>query len=199
VWDNTIVDIGEPHYDDPSLALLFSQLKLKTLQAAKGTSEISGRTEFNFVLQVARVFCRMGMSHSSGCAVIRFLTMFWAGCHALALDLVRTWSFARPSTAVHDSPVMRPPPSPLATRFALEPAMRRRSSILIDMDIPTAPPTRVGSPEPQATTRGSQGEGEMMQPKENGDLVARKAGMGRLMKSAKQDVQVPEFNMDAFF
>lgn len=62
VWDSKIVEIGEPHYDDPSLALLFSQLKLKTLQAAKGTSEISGRTEFNFVLQIARVFCRMGTS-----------------------------------------------------------------------------------------------------------------------------------------
>lgn len=53
-------EIGEPHYDDPSLALLFSQLRSKTLQAAKGTSEISGRSEFNFVLQMARVFCRMG-------------------------------------------------------------------------------------------------------------------------------------------
>jgi hypothetical protein len=59
--DIRVTDIGEPHYDDPSLALLFSQLKSKTLQAAKGTSEISGRAEFNFVLQMARVFCRMGM------------------------------------------------------------------------------------------------------------------------------------------
>ena len=56
-----VTNIGEPHYDDPSLALLFSQLKSKTLQAAKGTSEIPGRAEFNFVLQMTRVFCRMGM------------------------------------------------------------------------------------------------------------------------------------------
>ena len=56
----TVSDIGEPHFDDPSLALLFSQLKTKTLQTVKGTSEISGRTEFNFVLQMSRVFCRMG-------------------------------------------------------------------------------------------------------------------------------------------
>lgn len=55
-----MAEIGEPHYDDPSLALLFSLLRSKTLQAAKGTSEISGRAEFNFVLQMARVFCRMG-------------------------------------------------------------------------------------------------------------------------------------------
>ena len=58
--DVQISEIGDPHYDDPSLALLFSQLKSKTLQTAQGTSEISGRTEFNFVLQIARVFCRMG-------------------------------------------------------------------------------------------------------------------------------------------
>lgn len=61
--DAKLVEIGDPHYDDPSLALLFSQLKSKTLQTAKGTSEISGRTEFNFVLQTARVFTRMGMAH----------------------------------------------------------------------------------------------------------------------------------------
>ena len=60
--DIRITEIKESHYDDPSLALLFSQLKSKTLQAAKGTSEISGRAEFNFVLQIARVFCRMGVS-----------------------------------------------------------------------------------------------------------------------------------------
>jgi hypothetical protein len=59
-FDISVKDMGEPHYDDPSLALLFSQLRSKTLQAAKGTSEISGRLEFKFVLQIARVFCRMG-------------------------------------------------------------------------------------------------------------------------------------------
>lgn len=58
--DVTITEVGDPHYDDPSLALLFSQLRLMTLQTAKGTSKISGRTEFNFVLQMARVLCRMG-------------------------------------------------------------------------------------------------------------------------------------------
>lgn len=79
--------------------------------------------------------------------------------------------------------------------------MRRRSSILIDMDIPSAPPTRVASPDLRLPNGGpsSSGEGEVMQQAESGDLVARKAGMGRLMKSAKQDVQVPEFSMDAFF
>lgn len=58
--DIPIKEFGNPHYDDPSLALLFSQLKSKTLQTAKGTSDISGNAEFNFVLQIARVFIRMG-------------------------------------------------------------------------------------------------------------------------------------------
>ena len=68
VADATITEIGDPHYDDPSLALLFSQLKSKTLQTAQGTSEISGRTEFNFVLQIARVFCKMGTWLSASCS-----------------------------------------------------------------------------------------------------------------------------------
>lgn len=31
------------------------------------------------------------------------------------------------------------------------------------------------------------------------DLVARKTGLGTLMKAAKQTAQVPEFDMNAFF
>ncbi|KAJ7783622.1 RAVE protein 1 C terminal-domain-containing protein [Mycena maculata] len=178
-----IKDIGEPHYDDPSLALLFSQLRSKTLQAAKGSSEISGRAEFNFVLQIARVFCRMG-------------------CHVLALDLVRSWSFDRPSMQRPSIPPAmdetKTPPSFTASRrptFALGPAPRRRSSILIDMDIPSLPPTRSASP-----VKAPQIPVIVEEPgNEQGDLIARKAGLGNLMKSAKQDVQVPEFDMNAFF
>ncbi|KAJ6621584.1 RAVE protein 1 C terminal-domain-containing protein [Mycena sp. CBHHK59/15] len=176
-----ITEIGEPHYDDPSLALLFSQLRSKTLQAAKGSSEISGRAEFNFVLQIARVFCRMG-------------------CHALALDLVRSWTFDRPSMQRPPSPPPTAPPSPTISRrstFVLRPAKRRRSSMIIDMDIPSLPPTRSTSPvrpaqqKPPAITEEPGNE--------EGDLMARKVGLGNLMKSAKQDVKVPEFDMNAFF
>ncbi|TFK36859.1 RAVE protein 1 C terminal-domain-containing protein [Crucibulum laeve] len=183
-FDVRVTEIGEPHYDDPSLALLFSQLRSKTLQAAKGTSEISGRAEFNFVLQMSRVFCRMG-------------------CHALALDLVRSWSFERPSTAVHGPPAspqvdQRGPPSPTVSRrpiFPLEPALRRRTSIVIDMDIVSLPPTRSASPERGVDHK----EYPIDTIKEENDLLARKAGLGNLMKSAKQDVQIPEFDMNAFF
>ncbi|PPQ67110.1 hypothetical protein CVT25_005711 [Psilocybe cyanescens] len=175
-----VTEIGEPHYDDPGLALLFSQLRSKTLQAATGTSEISGRAEFNFVLQMARVFCRMG-------------------CHALALDLVSSWSFARPSTAVREGRLLENPvisaPAPNRPLFPLGPAMRRRSSILIDMDIVSLPPTRKASPTEEPTSNSH--PIETIQ--EENDLFARKAGLGNLMKSAKHDVNVPEFDMNAFF
>lgn len=173
--DIQVAEIGEPHYDDPSLALLFSQLRSKTLQTAKGTSEISGRSEFNFVLQIARVFCRMG-------------------CHALALDLVRSWSFERPSISVI-APT-EPPPTPYATlrrSFVLDPKLRRRSSIMIDMDIASPTSTRKVSPDRSFARVPAQ---ETI--KEESDLLARKAGLGSLLKSAKQDVQVPEFSMDSF-
>lgn len=81
--------------------------------------------------------------------------------------------------------------------------MRRQSSIMIDMDIPTNPPTRSASPTRRLADGMSSvaegNSGEVLNREDDGDLVARKAGMGRLLKSAKQDVQVPEFDMNAFF
>ncbi|KAG5715648.1 Regulator of V-ATPase in vacuolar membrane protein 1 [Termitomyces sp. T112] len=181
-----VTEIGEPHYDDPSLALLFSQLRSKTLQAAKGTSEISGRSEYNFVLQMARVFCRMG-------------------CHVLGLDLVRSWSFDRPSAIdmvniVVANDQVSPPPSPnLSRRSLFDRAVRRRSSIMIDIPILSQPPTRTASPE--RPTIGVppviKEHQELLQ--NQGDLYARKVGLGNLIRSAKQDIEVPEFDMNSFF
>ena len=123
---------------------------------------------------------------------IRFI-LFVAGCHALALDLVRSWSFDRPSLVTHDPTQHMAPPSPTTTRrlYALEQAMRRRSSIVIDIDPFTAPPTRRPSPKPREVTESATIS--------EGDLVARKAGLGSLLKTAKQDVQVPDFDMNSFF
>ncbi|GAW06008.1 wd repeat protein [Lentinula edodes] len=189
ILDISVKDIGEPHYDDPSLALLFSQLRSKTLQAAKGNSEISGRLEFNFVLQIARVFCRMG-------------------CHILALDLVQSWSFDRPTALPRPSPwngdrnsSSSPNYNGVATThrstYSLAPSLRRQSSIMIDMDIPSIPPTRAVSPEGKSRNLKTSSIQEEHAPDE-GDLVAKKAGLGSLMKSAKQVAQVPDFDMGAF-
>ncbi len=54
------LDVGNSENDDPSLLLLFQHLKSKSMQTAKGTSEIPGKLEFDFVLHNARVFFRMG-------------------------------------------------------------------------------------------------------------------------------------------
>jgi hypothetical protein len=130
------------------------------------------------------------------------------GCHALALDLVSSWSFDRPSTVKHEDIHAQPsaPPSPTASRFALAaPSLRRASSIMIDMDIPTAPPTRRASPTRDAREHGLGIVQEDATPipveakEDESDLFARKAGLGSLMKTAKSNVQVPDFDMDAFF
>ncbi|KAG6832276.1 hypothetical protein H0H92_003509 [Tricholoma furcatifolium] len=176
-----VTEIGEPHYDDPSLALLFSQLRSKTLQAAKGTSEISGQLEFNFVLQMARVFCRMG-------------------CHILGLNLLRSWSFERPSMLNVAAPLGQalPPLAPALSRGPLlDRTARRRSTILIDIPVISQPPTRAASPENLTSELPSVAEEGLE--RDQGDLFARKMGMGNLMRSAKQDVQVPEFDMNSFF
>ncbi|KAL1677484.1 RAVE protein 1 C terminal-domain-containing protein [Schizophyllum commune] len=176
--DIRVDEIGEPHYDDTSLALLFAQLRSKTLQAAKGASEISGRLEFNFVLQIARVFSRMG-------------------CHILALDLVRSWSFERPAApirAINGADEFKPPASPVAQRSHFHHTLHhRRSSMIIDMDIPSSSP----SPSPDVPTPIP--EEPEKKPEADGDLQARKAGLGSLMQTAKKDVTVPEFDINSFF
>lgn len=96
---------------------------------------------------------------------------------------------------------------------------RRESKILIDMDMLTEPPTRRASPELKVPdeseprygakvsgltsltlsgTKGENGLDELAHLKDEGDLFSRKADLGSLIKSAKQNVQVPEFDMGSF-
>ena len=69
---------------------------------------------------------------------------------------------------------------------------------MIDMDVSTAPPTRRASPERRALDDVPE-VAPKAPIKEESDLSARKAGLGSLMKSAKEHVQVPEFDASAFF
>ncbi|CAE6416915.1 unnamed protein product [Rhizoctonia solani] len=191
--DFTIEETGDPHFDDPSLALLFAQLKSKSLQTVKGVSEISGQTEFNFVLQMARVFCRMG-------------------CHPLALAITTSWSFDRPTLPTQgvvrrNSNVSSAPSSPtMSRRTEIQPRPRnhtRRKSLIMDMDISALPPTRTVSPVPEVPTPAPP-EAEAPQKevpqgvKDNSTIQPRKLGLGSLMQAAKQEVNVPEFDMGAF-
>ena len=45
---------------DPALVVLYKQLRDKTLQTLKGASKISPRAEWEFVIQTARLYDRMG-------------------------------------------------------------------------------------------------------------------------------------------
>ncbi|KAL8801436.1 MAG: hypothetical protein Q9182_004453 [Xanthomendoza sp. 2 TL-2023] len=92
--------------NDPALVVLYRQLRGKTLQTLKGASRISPREEWDFVMQNARLYDRMG-------------------CDLLALDLVRNWEFLLP-----------PPKELAASRNAglVDPRtmLRRRSSLVVD-------------------------------------------------------------------
>lgn len=92
-----ISETGESNYDDPSLALLFSRLKSMSLQTIKGTSMIPGQQEFDFVLQIARVFCRMGereLNITKIVLIIHRLPSTGAGpCHLLVFRPARDSSW----------------------------------------------------------------------------------------------------------
>ena len=65
--------------------------------------------------------------------------------------------------------------------------------MIIDMDIPSSSP----SPSPDVPTPIL--EEPVKKPEADGDLQARKAGLGSLMQTAKKDVTVPEFDINSFF
>lgn len=93
---------------DPALVVLYKQLRGKTLQALKGASKISPRAEWDFVIQNARLYDRMG-------------------CDLLALDLVRNWEFLQQPK--EDISKETHPPDPRNM-------LRRRSSLVVD-DMPS--------------------------------------------------------------
>lgn len=125
--------------NDPALAVLYKQLREKSLQTLKGASQIPPVAEWNFVLRNARLYDRMG-------------------CDLLALDLVRHWEFLR-----------APPPSAnrIPTRLDEDATdyrklLRRRSSLVV-ADLPMRrpepsisndirSPTEVQKPKPKPTT-----------------------------------------------
>lgn len=100
---------------DPALVVLYKQLREKTLQTLKGASKVSPRAEWEFVIQNARLYDRMG-------------------CDLLALDLVRNWEFLQqqqqPKRGMSvngngniDESAAPPDPRKL---------LRRRSSLVVD-------------------------------------------------------------------
>ncbi|KDN64610.1 putative WD repeat domain-containing protein [Colletotrichum sublineola] len=93
--------------DDPALVVLYSQLRQKTLQTLRGASKITPRVEWEFVLQSAKLYDRMG-------------------CDLLGLDLVRNWEFLKPVSSVTNG--LGGEVNPLKM-------LRRRSSLVV-ADLP---------------------------------------------------------------
>ncbi|KAE8543087.1 hypothetical protein D1P53_000574 [Cryptococcus gattii VGV] len=157
-----LIRVGNPENDDPSLLLMFQHLKSKSLQTAKGTSEVSTKLEFDFVLHNARVFFRMG-------------------CHDLALDLLRSWSFERPFF-----PMDVLGESTRSTRFAtpsVDDSGKVTTPELLDGDIKIEEPAII------------------IEEKEPSSSPNAEKKIGNFLKSVKQDTQQGgmEFNMDNFF
>lgn len=111
--------------NDPALVVLYKQLRGKTLQTLKGALRIAARDEWEFVIQNARLYDRMG-------------------CDLLALDLVRNWEFLLPPKEPSSNEEALPDPRKM---------LRRRSSLVVD-DLsnpksPTALKSGMGRPPPQ--------------------------------------------------
>ncbi|KAL8927727.1 MAG: hypothetical protein Q9208_002142 [Pyrenodesmia sp. 3 TL-2023] len=111
--------------NDPALVILYKQLRGKTLQTLKGAARVSPKEEWDFVIQNARMYDRMG-------------------CDLLALDLVRNWEFLNLPKEVPSKDEALPDPRKM---------LRRRSSLVVDdLTSPKSPRemrTGMGKPPPQ--------------------------------------------------
>lgn len=72
----------------------------------------------------------------------------------------------------------------------------------MDMDISALPPSRTVSPVPEVPTlsppTAAPRETNVQKLEEKEPAQPKKTGIGSLMQAAKQEVQVPEFDMGAF-
>ena len=113
--------------NDPALVVLYRQLREKTVQTLKGALMINPREEWNFIMQNARLYSRMG-------------------CDLLALDLTRNWEFLLQS----------PPPAKKLSMDATalddpRKLLRRRSSLVVDdMQHALSSPRVAQSPDARA-------------------------------------------------
>ncbi|GAA6056051.1 hypothetical protein JCM3770_007000 [Rhodotorula araucariae] len=126
-------NMSSPAREDPALVFLFAQLRSWSLQTVKGAIAVPGKTEFNFVLHISRILCRMG-------------------CHVLALNLLRTWHFLPPTPPASSRP---------ALRHAMRRASLLLSSTKLDLPLPPSNlPSRVASPAPSQAEEEEKAERE---------------------------------------
>ena len=126
---------------DPALVVLYKHLRDRSLQTLRGASSISPRAEWEFVMQHARLYSRMG-------------------CDLLALDLVRNWVFMeqRPdrdgdAAAINGNGIVQ-------AHDARKLLRSRRSSLVVDVDDDLAPMKTAGGPKSPPTAQGQQRKGK---------------------------------------
>lgn len=153
--------------DDPALAVLYKQLRAKSLQALRGAATIPPRVEWDFVIRTAQLYERMG-------------------CDILALDLVRSWEFLAMPSAPAPQPLSplpdrskfpshslggQAPPSNILDSMDIDPRkmLRRRSSLVVaDLPSPTdvrralqqAGPDEQGEDAEKGEKDGNKGQAE---------------------------------------
>ena len=131
---------------DPALVVLYKQLREKTLQTLKGASKISPRAEWEFVIQTARLYDRMG------CDILALDLGMPLSCfphrHDCLTDveIVRNWEFLKQPQDMLKPMSDIPDPRKM---------LRRRSSLVVDdMPSPQSPMqkrTSVGKAPAQMT------------------------------------------------
>ncbi|GAA5986299.1 hypothetical protein JCM10908_003694 [Rhodotorula pacifica] len=160
--------VSSPARENPTLVFLFGQLRGWSLQTVKGALAVPGKTEFTFVLHIARILCRMG-------------------CHLLALNLLRTWTFPSPP------PKSRSTGTTAAQRPSLLGDRRRhsllRSSTILDVTLPASNlPSRAASPTPPHATEHEAEERER-----------QRRQFREVVQTVKVEAKAPaEFSLDAF-
>ena len=107
---------------DPALVVLYKQLREKSLQTLRGASNITPREEWEFVMQNARLYNRMG-------------------CDLLALDLVRNWEFLEQPKDVQAKMINGD--GGAVTQADARKMLRRRSSLVVNDLPPTSPKSPV--------------------------------------------------------
>lgn len=134
--------------DDPALVVMYSHLRQQTLQTLHGASQVSPRTEWEFVLHSARIYDRMGCD-LLGLDLGEFVYDLKSALgQRTNVEVVRNWHFLRHSSSL--SAILEKSASPSAL-------LRRRSSVVIaDMALGSGRQNKHQAPETTDDTHRAQ-------------------------------------------
>lgn len=168
------VTCGNDSYNDPALALLFQQLRSKSLQTIKGLYDIPEKKIFDFVLNTNRALCRMG-------------------CHSLGLSLLRNWQFEPPSVSSASTLFHRVSEHDLQTLSRVDEAVMAESTDafselrLAETKLPSALEDAISTSPTQLRRRTSQ---STMSPPSSPRMVRRRSSLLQRRSSIINDLDI---------